>query len=100
MDFSEVEACVDEVIARVGRQIVLGIPLGIGKPNRFVNALYRRAINDASLQLKIFTALTPAVPVGKSLLEKLRLRHIRPLCLGRSGRDRTRTGRPRFCRRR
>lgn len=73
----DIEACVDDVISRVGNRIVLGIPLGIGKPNRFVNALYRRACGDSSLHLQIFTALTPRVPVGRSLLEK---RFFQPLC--------------------
>ena len=75
--FDDIEACVDDVISRVGKRIVLGIPLGIGKPNRFVNALYRRAHDDSSFRLQIFTALTPRVPVGRSLLEK---RFLEPLC--------------------
>jgi acyl-CoA hydrolase len=64
------------LLSRVGKRVVLGIPLGIGKPNRFVNALYRRAVQDESLQLKIFTALTPRVPAGRSLLEQ---RFLKPL---------------------
>jgi hypothetical protein len=35
-------AAVDHVLDTVPGDIVLGIPLGIGKPNPFVNALYRR----------------------------------------------------------
>lgn len=68
MNFNDVEACVDALLSRVGKHIVLGLPLGIGKPNRFVNALYRRARNDSSIQLKIFTALTPRVPGARGLL--------------------------------
>ena len=73
---AEIEACVDAVIAAVGRTIVLGVPLGIGKPNRFVNALWRRALADPTLKLSIFTALTPALPNGRTLLEQ---RFIGPL---------------------
>jgi len=73
----DIEASVDEVISRVGKRIVLAIPLGVGKPNRFVNALYRRACGDSSLQLQIFTALTPSVPTGRGLLEK---RFLEPIC--------------------
>ena len=73
---ADIEACVDAVIAAVGRRIVLGVPLGIGKPNRFVNALWRRALADPTLKLSIFTALTPALPNGRSLLER---RFIGPL---------------------
>ena len=29
---------VDKVLKQVGKKIVLGIPLGIGKPNHLVNA--------------------------------------------------------------
>ncbi len=73
---ADIEACVDAVIAAVGRRIVLGVPLGIGKPNRFVNALWRRALADPTLKLSIFTALTPALPNGRSVLER---RFIGPL---------------------
>jgi acyl-CoA hydrolase len=68
--FDDIEACVDAVVSRVGKRIVLGIPLGIGKPNRFVNALYRRACADSSLHLQIVTALTPRVPSARGLLEE------------------------------
>jgi len=74
--YADIEACVDAVIAAVGRKIVLGVPLGIGKPNRFVNALWRRAVAEPTLKLSIFTALTPALPGGRSLLER---RFIGPL---------------------
>ena len=35
-------AAVDHVLDTIQGPIVLGIPLGVGKPNPFVNALYRR----------------------------------------------------------
>ena len=38
---NDVNACVDEVVRRVGKNITLGLPLGLGKPVRFVNALYQ-----------------------------------------------------------
>ncbi len=37
-----IAASVDFVLDHIPGDIVLGIPLGIGKPNHFVNALYRR----------------------------------------------------------
>lgn len=64
------EACADAVVEAVGPKIVLGLPLGLGKPNQFVNALYRKAQNNPAIQLKIVTALSLEKPVGKSDLEK------------------------------
>lgn len=66
---SDSEAAVDAVLARVGRDIVLALPLGVGKPLRFVNALYRRAQGDTSIRLHIITALSLQVPQGSSSLE-------------------------------
>jgi len=66
----DADACVDEVIRRVGKQITLGLPLGLGKPIRFVNALYERAKQDPEIQLHIFTALSLLAPRGSSSLEK------------------------------
>jgi len=68
--FNDVEACVDAVLAKVGKNIVLGIPLGLGKPNYFANALYNRARNDSSISLRIMTALSLDVPRGRSDLER------------------------------
>jgi acyl-CoA hydrolase len=65
------------VLRRVGKKIVLGIPLGLGKPAQFVNALYRRAESDRSIDLEILTALTLEVPAGGSLLER---RFLTPFC--------------------
>lgn len=67
---SDVDACVEEVIQRVGKHITLGLPLGLGKPVRFVNALYQRAKDDPGIQLHIFTALSLLAPKGGSSLER------------------------------
>ncbi|MDH5672923.1 MAG: hypothetical protein OEZ06_12285 [Myxococcales bacterium] len=66
----DVEHCVDRILARVGRRIRLAVPLGIGKPNHLVNALYRRAQADPSIDLHILTALTLERPLGQSDLER------------------------------
>ena len=65
-----IEAAVDHVMDTVQGKIVLGIPLAIGKPNPFVNALYRRVKGNPQRHLKIITALSLEKPVGKSDLEK------------------------------
>src|SRR5207245_9532863 len=66
----DVEACVDAVLARVGKRIRLATPLGIGKPNHLINAFYRRAKADPSIDLHIMTALTLQKPRGQSELEQ------------------------------
>ncbi len=68
--FSDVDACVEAIIAKVGPRLVVGTPLGIGKPNLLLNALYRRAVRDPSIQLKLITALSLEKPAAKSELER------------------------------
>jgi len=55
---ADAESCADAILAAVGKRIVLGLPLGLGKANHIANALYARAAADPSIQLRIFTALT------------------------------------------
>lgn len=62
--------CADAIIARVGKQLRVATPLAAGKPVAVLNAIYQKAKNDPSIDLKIYTALTLAKPRGKSLLEK------------------------------
>lgn len=64
------DAIVQEVINRLGPTLNVGTPLAAGKANHVLNALYRRAKQDPSIQLTIMTALTLERPKGKSLLEK------------------------------
>lgn len=66
----DLEAAVDTILARVEGDIVMVIPLGLGKPNPLVNALYRRIKADGSRTLQIMTALSLEKPVGKSELEQ------------------------------
>ncbi len=73
---SHVDACVDAVLADVGPDIVLGIPIALGKPNHFVNALFARAMRDRSITLKIFTGLTFVKPSGATDIER---RFVSPL---------------------
>ena len=67
---SDVEAAVDLIIARVGKHIVIGMPLGLGKPVELANALFARARHDSTLHLKILTALSLEPPSGSSALER------------------------------
>ncbi|MEQ1515012.1 MAG: acetyl-CoA hydrolase/transferase C-terminal domain-containing protein [Usitatibacteraceae bacterium] len=65
-----IEAAVDHILHLIPGDIVFGIPLGIGKPNPFVNALYARIKADPSRRLRIITALSLEKPLGKSELER------------------------------
>src|SRR5918994_5688767 len=74
--FVDAESCVEATLSRIGRQIRLGIPLGLGKANHIVNEFFRRACEDPLLELRIFTALTLGRPRWKSDLER---RFVEPL---------------------
>lgn len=67
--FSDLDACVEATLSRVGKEIVLGLPVAIGKPNLLVNAFVRRAAQDPTMKLTIVTALSLRVPRARSTLE-------------------------------
>ncbi len=64
------DALVDILIRHVGKRIIVGSPLGIGKANLLLNALYARALKDPEIHLELLTGLTLERPKGKSLLER------------------------------
>lgn len=66
---ASVEECVDRTIAAIGRTLVMGAPLGLGKPVQLINAFYRRAVADASVSLHIVTALCLEVPRSGTAIE-------------------------------
>jgi acyl-CoA hydrolase len=74
--FDDPNRLAQAIVGRVGKNIVLGLPIGIGKANHVANALFARAAADASIKLRIFTGLTLEIPHGKSLIEQ---RFIKPL---------------------
>ncbi|MCF6224877.1 MAG: acetyl-CoA hydrolase [Xanthomonadales bacterium] len=67
---SSIATGLETLLQLAGKQLIVGTPLGVGKPNALLNALWQRAREDDSLQLSIFTALSLALPRPKSLLEK------------------------------
>jgi acyl-CoA hydrolase len=67
--FDNPDDLADAIIARVGKTIVLALPLGLGKANHVANALFARAVSDASIRLHIFTALTLEKPQPKNDLQ-------------------------------
>jgi Acetyl-CoA hydrolase/transferase C-terminal domain len=68
--FSDPEAIVDDLIGEVGTDLVVGLPLALGKANHIVNALYARAAADRSISLTFLSALTLEKPKPSSLLER------------------------------
>ena len=70
MRYEDPELIIDQIIDKVGKNLVVGTPLALGKPNHLLNALYNRVKGNPELNLKIFTALTLDKPKGTSLLEK------------------------------
>jgi acyl-CoA hydrolase len=64
------ERAVDLVIEKTGGDVRLGLPLGLGKPNQLVNALYQRVKANPQYSLSIFTALSLGRPKASSELER------------------------------
>ena len=64
-----VEQCVEQTIARVGKQLIIGAPLGLGKPVQLLNAFYRRAEADPTISLHFYTALCLERPQPGSHIE-------------------------------
>jgi len=80
--FDSADRLADAIIARVGKTIVLAMPLGLGKANHVANALFARAVADPSLSLRIFTALTLEKPHPGSELERRFIGPIAQRCFG------------------
>jgi acyl-CoA hydrolase len=62
--------CAEAIVDRVGRDIRLAVPIGIGKPVLLVNALTRLAEADRSIKLHIFTGLSLTRPRYRTSLEE------------------------------
>src|SRR5512144_777952 len=64
------ESIVDRIVAHAKGDVAVAAPLGLGKPNHLLNAIYRRFKADPSRRLTIYTALSLDVPVPGSDLER------------------------------
>ncbi|MEB6592401.1 MULTISPECIES: acetyl-CoA hydrolase/transferase C-terminal domain-containing protein [Pseudomonas] len=62
MHLCSIDQAVEQVLARLPAHIHMGLPLGLGKPNAFVNALYARVRDLPERQLTIYTALSLGRP--------------------------------------
>lgn len=68
--YTHYDDAIQSLINHVGKKIVIGLPLGLGKPIGFINRLYQLACADNSIDLTIITALTLARPNITNELEK------------------------------
>jgi len=68
--FADPDAIAEDIIRDVGTNLVVGLPLGLGKANHIVNALYARAAADRGINLTFFSALTLEKPRPSNLLER------------------------------
>lgn len=68
--FSKPDDIAEDIIRDVGTDLVVGLPLGLGKANHIINALYARAAADRAINLTIFSALSLEKPKPANLLER------------------------------
>lgn len=68
--FESKDSAVDYILSEVSGPVQLAMPLGIGKPNPVVNALYQKIKNNPQLSLDIYTALSLLKPQASSDLEQ------------------------------
>ena len=78
------ETVVDRILAEATDHLAIAAPLGLGKPNHLLNAIYRRFKSDASRRLTIYTALSLDPPVPGSDLER---RFLAPFLARQFGED-------------
>ncbi len=62
MYLCSIDQAVEQVLARLPAHIHMGLPLGLGKPVAFVNALYARIREQPERRLTIYTALSLGRP--------------------------------------
>jgi hypothetical protein len=68
--FSDPGAIAEDIIRGVGTNLVVALPLGLGKANHIINALYARAAADRGISLTFLSALTLEKPKPANLLER------------------------------
>ncbi len=68
-EYSTLNSAIDQIIARAGPKLIVGLPLGLGKPNHLINALCARVTADPTLSMVLYTALSLDVPQPKPGLE-------------------------------
>ncbi len=80
--FDNVDSCVAKLCDTVGPELVVGLPLGLGKPVTFVNSLYRHVAVNPALKLEIITALSLDPPGWRGDLDRRLIEPIRERLYG------------------
>ncbi|MFB6352006.1 MAG: acetyl-CoA hydrolase/transferase C-terminal domain-containing protein [Bradymonadaceae bacterium] len=68
--YDHLQRLVDDIVDRLGPEITVATPLGLGKANHIINELVDRAVDDPDLELSIWTALSLTKPSPSSELER------------------------------
>jgi hypothetical protein len=68
--FDNAENAVDALIQKVGKKLVIVMPVALGKPNHYINTIFDRAEKDSSLDVTFISALVPEKPKWGSDLER------------------------------
>ncbi|MBK1732408.1 acetyl-CoA hydrolase/transferase C-terminal domain-containing protein [Thiococcus pfennigii] len=68
--YQDADAIAEAILARIGRDIVLLLPLALGKAVHIANALVDRACADPTIRLTIFTALSLERPALNSEIKR------------------------------
>ncbi|QNK01545.1 acetyl-CoA hydrolase/transferase C-terminal domain-containing protein [Dyella telluris] len=59
---TDTETCAQQIAERIGPELRVAAPLGLGKPHDLLNALYRLTKADTSRSLSLYTALSLTRP--------------------------------------
>ncbi|RAO78016.1 acetyl-CoA hydrolase/transferase C-terminal domain-containing protein [Dyella jiangningensis] len=60
--FADIDSCAQHIAERLGPDLRVAAPLGLGKPHGLLNALYRLTKADTSRSLSLYTALSLTRP--------------------------------------
>lgn len=69
VNFTDAGLLADEIIERLEGNIIMATPLGLGKANHVINAIYDRVRQNPAYSFKIYTALTLTTPSATSDME-------------------------------
>jgi acyl-CoA hydrolase len=68
--YAALKPVVERILDRGGNHLAIAAPLGLGKPNHLLNALYRRVKAEPARELIIYTALSLDPPDASNDLER------------------------------